>query len=96
VQKSRGKTEVDDFLKNEGRKIAMVLQRQTGDSTWVSAHYSELVEKYPERYVAVHRRQVIGNSEDYEELRSELKRRFENVDDITIEFITTKRLKLLH
>lgn len=92
----RGKSEVDDYLRAEGRKIAMVLKLQTNDSMWVSSHYSDLVEKYPEMYVAVRRKEVIGTSKDYDELFSELKRRFDNVDDITIEYITKKEVMLLH
>lgn len=95
MQKSKSKVE-DEFLKSEGPRIAMILQRQTVDSTWVSAHYSELVEKYPEMYVAIHRRQVIAASGEYEVLRSDLIKKFGNADNITVEFITTKRLKLLH
>jgi hypothetical protein len=96
VQKSRRKIE-SDFLRNEGPRIAMVLQRQTVDSTWVSAHFSELVKKYAEMYIAVRRRQVLGASPNYERLRSNLIKKFGKVeDDMTIEFITTKRLQLLH
>jgi len=96
MQKSRRKIE-NDFLRNEGPRIAMTLQRQTVDSTWVSAHFSELVKRYAEMYIAVRRRQVLNASADYETLRSDLTKRFGKVeDDITIEFITTKRLQLLH
>ena len=49
------------------------LQRFHEDVVWFSAHRKELTAQYPDRWVAVYRKEVVGAHEDIEELSKHLK-----------------------
>ena len=83
------------LMQKQGRQISMLLKRHTIDAEWVSMHYDELKEKYPDQYIAVLRRQVLDSDIDRENLLERLRSRFAEIDYITIDFISTKDLKLI-
>jgi len=65
------------------------------DFAWIGAHWEELRERYPGKYIAVRGGQVIDFDEDKEQLRRRLEERFGDIWDIIIAFIPADEVKLL-
>ena len=43
------------------------------DTQYYAAHWEELLEQYPEHWVAIYKEQVVGTSTDFKQLLIELK-----------------------
>ena len=56
-------------------QVQVELERFKGDSSYYEAHHQELLEKYPEQWVAIYNEQVVGASPDYEQLLGDLEER---------------------
>ena len=48
------------------------LQRFKKDTAYYQAHYEELLEQYPEQWVAIYDEQVVGASPDFDQLLDDL------------------------
>ncbi|MFQ6121200.1 MAG: DUF5678 domain-containing protein [Methanosarcinales archaeon] len=46
------------------------------DSDWISIHYKELQEKYPNKYLAIINEKVVGIGEDGEVLYNEITKKY--------------------
>jgi hypothetical protein len=62
-------------IKHDGGRMNQVqaeLERFRKDTGYYEAHHEELLEKYPEQWVAIFDQQVVGAGPDYEQLLTEL------------------------
>ena len=66
------------------------LQRFHEDVVWFSAHRKELAEQYPDQWVAVYCKEVVGAAEDHEDLMSHLKANHLPIGSTHIDFAATK------
>ena len=53
-------------------QVQVELQRFKKDTAYYEAHHDELLEKYPEQWVAIYNQKVVGASPDYEQLLTDL------------------------
>jgi hypothetical protein len=58
------------------------------DMDWIEDQYENLKEKFPEEYVAVFDREVIGHNSDFEKLLEELRSKYgDRVSELAIKYI---------
>lgn len=62
---------------------------------WFQENYKELKKKYPGEYVAVYNEQVIMHDTDVKAIIDELKKRFEDIGTIVIEYISDEKYELI-
>ena len=53
-------------------QVQVELQRFKKGTAYYEAHHDELLEKYPEQWVAIYNQKVVGASPDYERLLDDL------------------------
>lgn len=66
------------------------LQRFHEDAVWFKTHRKELVAQYPDQWVAVYRKEVVGVDEDPELLMMRLKANCGSIGSIYFGFAATK------
>jgi hypothetical protein len=64
------------------------------NSEWIADEREKLRRKYPNMYIAVRNRKVIAKNKNLSLLLSEMEKLKEN-EDIVIDYISLKRLKLI-
>ena len=69
--------------------------RHTEDSKWMRSNLAELRAEFPDRYVAVRNKEVIMHDKDHMRLIRRLREDFDDIRDITIDYITDRPTKLL-
>lgn len=70
--------------------IQLRLQRFQRDVDYYQAHYEELLEQYPEQWVAIFQEKVVGASPDLEDLLNDLKQHGVPVESVLTEYLTHK------
>ena len=60
------------------------------NTTWLYEMWNELREKYQDKWVAVHEREIVGVEESKDRLISVLKKKSIPLDETVIRFITPK------
>jgi len=76
-------------------KVREWLREFSENSQWINEHLDELRQKYPDMYIAVRKKKVVKSGKNLTQLREELRKEFGEIEDIAIEFISSKPLKLL-
>ncbi len=66
----------------------MTIQQFHSDSEYFSTHYTELVEQYPEQWVAIYHKNVVGSSDDHYALLDTLQEKAVPLEDVVIEHVT--------
>lgn len=69
-------------------QIQAELQRFKKDTAYYEAHHDELLEKYPEQWVAIYNQQVVGASPHYERLLDEVETRGYSVGHVLVHYLT--------
>jgi Family of unknown function (DUF5678) len=67
------------------------LDRLDRDTRWLRTQYSDLLENYDQRFVAITNERVIEDDVDVNELKRKLAERGMNLSDVLVEFIRDKR-----
>ena len=62
---------------------------------WINSNIHELKSNFPDTYIAVHDRRIVKTDKKLKNLKKQLKERGLNHENVTIEFIASKPLKLL-
>ncbi len=63
---------------------------------WIDQHYDALKNKYPDQWVAVFNKKVVGNHKNLKKIIRKLKESFpQNFDHIATEYISTKKIELI-
>ena len=60
------------------------------DTQYYGAHWEELLEQYPEHWVAIYKEQVVGTSPDARQLLVELKQRGIPIGETLFKYLTHK------
>ena len=60
------------------------------DVIWFETHRKELVDKYPDHWVGVYRKEVVGAAEDIEDLMTQMKADQVPILRSYIDFVATK------
>lgn len=81
--------------KDETKRIVKLFGEHKDNSKWISMNLTVLRKRFPNKYIAVRDRQVVKSDENLKRLITQLKKEFADIDDITIEQITDKPIKLL-
>lgn len=71
------------------------LARIESDGKWLQSHLDEIRAKFVNQFVAVRNRQVIAHDNDPEVLIKSIKSEKEEPNEVLIEFIHKKDLKIL-
>jgi len=72
------------------------LETFEGNLKWIDKHYEVLRNKYPDQWVAVLNKRVVGNHKDIKKIIRKLKESFpQNYDHIAVEYISTKKIELI-
>lgn len=81
----------------EERGIEMLKKlREFGDnSEWISQRREMLRDKYPNKFIAVRRKQVVAVEESRTEVLRKIKEEYSNPDDIAVYFSNSIVTKLL-
>ena len=66
------------------------LQRFNQDSSYYEAHHQELLETYPEQWVAIYDQQVVGVAKDLKRLVARLQRAGIPTGRAFVEYVTAK------
>lgn len=66
------------------------LARFTADAKWFDIHYDELLAEYPDQWVGIYHKKVVGASPDCEALIVKLNASGQPVDRIYFNFLPTK------
>ena len=69
------------------------LKRFHEDGQFFYEHYDELLEKYPEHWIAVFYKEVVGTDTDYGRLLDDLKFRGFPLNRMSIDRVTAKKVK---
>jgi hypothetical protein len=80
-------------IKPDGGRMNQVqaeLERFKKDTAYYEAHYEELLEKFPERWVAIFDQQVVGVSPGYEPLLTELQEKGIPIERTLFKHLTEK------
>lgn len=57
------------------------------NSVWLEENLKNLQQKYPDVFVAVYKKDVVAHNKDYKMLINFLRKQYNNIDTIVIEFI---------
>ena len=90
-------------LTREDGEIAMVkqdlvkeLETFEGNLKWIDEHYDALKNKYPDQWVAVFNRKVVGNNKKLKKVIRKLKESFpQHYNHIAVEYVSTKKIELI-
>jgi hypothetical protein len=90
-------------LTKEDGKIVMVkrdlvkeLETFEGNLKWIDKHYDALKNKYPDQWVAVFKKRVVGNHKNLKNVIRKLKESFpQHYDHIAVEYVSTKKIELI-
>ncbi len=66
------------------------LKRFKRDTSYYEAHHQELLDQYPEQWVAIYEQRVVGTGPDFEELLGELKSKGFSVGQVLVEYLTLR------
>ena len=69
-------------------EVVESLARFTRDSEYCNRHYHELLERYPEKWVAIHNEEVVETNEDFDQLLAALRRRGLDPGRVLTRFLT--------
>jgi hypothetical protein len=69
-------------------QVQAELQRFKKDTAYYEAHHDELLEKYPEQWVAIYNQKVVGASPDYEQLLNDLQAKGYSVGHVFVHYLT--------
>lgn len=70
--------------------------RRSENSKWLSAHYSELVKKYDDQWVAVYDGRVIAHGKDLARMSRQLRKEYKELHgEIAYEYVTKKPVDLI-
>ena len=69
---------------------ATELDRFTHDSEYCEAHYHELLETYPERWIAIYKLEIVGVDADYKQLLNDLERQGLPLGQVLTRFLTNE------
>ena len=71
-------------------QVQAELQRFKKDTAYYEAHHEELLKKYPEQWVAIFDQQVVGTSQEYELLLTELEKEGVPIERTLFKHLTQK------
>ena len=78
------------------QEVVKELEAFEGDLKWIDKHYNALKNQYPDQWVAVFNKRVVGTHKNLKNVIRKLKESFpENYDQIAIEYISTKKIELI-
>ncbi len=66
------------------------LQRFHRDTEYLESHWDELLETYPEQWVAIFNREVVAVAPDFDQLLADLKRKDVPIGKARIEHLTSE------
>ena len=69
------------------------LKRFTEDGHFFDTHYKELLEKYPEHWIAIFYKEVVGTDTDFDRLLVDLKSRGFPLSRMFIKQVTSRKVK---
>ncbi len=83
--------------KGRGGKLAEEWARFRGDTAYFEVHREELLEKYPDQWVAIYNQQVVGESADARQLLADLKGKGIPLGQVVVKYLPKKEeLLILH
>lgn len=68
------------------------LDRFHKDGLWFSEHYDELIEQYPDQWVAIFNKKVVGASPDPDQLFADLKTKGVPINHAFFKFMSTEEV----
>lgn len=78
------------------REMFMQKIKKFGEDTkWLDRHYDELKIEYPDEWVAVFKKNVVGHDRDLHELMEELEKKYgDDAGHMAVEFVSPKKVEL--
>lgn len=70
--------------------IQQELERFHNDAVYFEEHRQELIEQYPDMWIAVYNKQVVGTAKDPKRLLAQLKRKGIPPNEVLREYLSTK------
>ena len=71
-------------------EVQAELARFHRDTQYYEGHYAELLERYPEQWVAIYHERVVGAAPDFDELLDDLQTKEIPVGHVFVEHLTLK------
>lgn len=73
-----------------------LIAASTDDAKWLAENYSVLVKRYPDQFVAVFNKKVVGSHQDISELMRQVDNRLPGVSRlVTTEYMTNKKAMVI-
>jgi len=63
------------------------IQEMNDNAIWMDKEMAVLRKRYPNMFIAIFKQKIVGINPDFKKLIIALKKQFENIDTILIEFI---------
>lgn len=82
------------IMEQKGKYIITQFRKFRQNSIWILNQREKLREKYPDMYIAVRSKEIIASHKDLTKLILKINE-IPNNEDIVIDFISSKKLKLL-
>ena len=76
-------------------QVPQELERHRQDALYFQQHRQELLERYPERWVAIYNQQVVGAAKDHKRLVRQLERKGIPAGRVFREYVTDKEELLI-
>jgi hypothetical protein len=80
----------NDVRRGHMTEVQAELQRFGRDTAYYEAHQKDLLEQYPEQWVAIYNEQVVGASPDADQLFAELKEKGISIGGAFFQYMTDK------
>ncbi len=71
------------------------MERRAADRAYLDEHWIELLQEYPESWVAVHNKAVVRVERDLEKLIEDLKETGVDLRSVVIDYLSTRPLQML-
>lgn len=75
--------------------VQQELEQYRSDAQYLEEHRAELLEQYPERWVAIYNQQVVGAAKDAKRLKRQLERKGIKPSRVFREYLTKKEELLI-
>jgi hypothetical protein len=78
-----------------GSQVQQEIERFTQDTLWFDDHRQEMLQQYPERWVAIYNKQVVGSSKDLDQLVGKLERKWLRPGHVFCDYVTDRKELLI-
>ncbi|WXG43072.1 MAG: DUF5678 domain-containing protein [Promethearchaeati archaeon SRVP18_Atabeyarchaeia-1] len=81
--------------KTESKRLVDLLAVQEDNAEWIASNFGGLAKQYADKYIAVKNRSVVDSDKNIIHLIGKLKKKYDDLDDFVIQYMTEKPIIFL-